>query len=113
MRVIYVAGPFRGPTAWDVEQHIRWAEEQALAIWRLGAAALCPHTNSRFFHGAAPEAVWLDGYLEMLSRCDAVLMVDEWRNSAGAQAEHRAAEVQQKPVFYSICELSEWLKELE
>ena len=59
MKVVYVAGPFRGPNAWEIEENIRRAERLALEVWRLGCACLCPHTNTRFFQGAAPDAVWV------------------------------------------------------
>ena len=59
MKVVYIAGPFRGPNAWEIEQNIRRAESLALEVWRAGAAALCPYTNTRFFQGAAPDDVWL------------------------------------------------------
>ena len=91
MKVVYVAGPFRGPDAWAIESNIRRAETLALEVWRLGAAVICPHANTRFFHGAAPDAVWLEGDLEMLRRCDAVLFTPDWERSTGARAEYDEA----------------------
>ena len=108
MTVVYVAGPFRGPSAWDIEQNIRRAEELALEVWRAGMACLCPHTNTRFFQNAAPDHVWLDGDLELLARCDAVLMTPNWHRSAGASAEREHALSRGIPVFYSLDELVAW-----
>lgn len=105
MKVIYVAGPFRGPNAWEIEQNIRRAEALSLEVWRMGAAALCPHTNTRFFQGAADDSVWLDGDLELLARCDAILMTPDWTRSSGARAEHDFAKERQIPVIYSLGEL--------
>ena len=51
MKLVYIAGPFRGSSAWDIEENIRVAERAALEVWKMGAAALCPHTNTRFFQG--------------------------------------------------------------
>jgi nucleoside 2-deoxyribosyltransferase len=110
MKLVYVAGPFRGPSAWDIEQNIRRAETLALAVWRLGAACLCPHTNTRFFQNAAPDSVWLEGDLEMLRRCDAVILTDDWERSSGARAERDLAIQQNIPVFYGIDDLQEWLE---
>src|SRR5436309_15845129 len=87
MKVVYVAGPFRGKSYWDQENNIRRAETLALDAWRLGCAVICPHTNTRFFDGAVPDSVWLDGDLELLKRCDAVLMTPDWLKSTGASAE--------------------------
>jgi hypothetical protein len=109
--VVYIAGPFRAPSAWGIEQNIRTAEKAALAVWRMGAAALCPHTNTRFFQGAAPDEIWLKGDLELLSRCDAVLMVGAWQQSVGATAELEAARRRGMPIFYTLDALSAWVEE--
>lgn len=109
MKVVYIAGPFRGPSAWAIEQNIRRAEELALEVWKLGAAAICPHCNTRFFQGAADDSVWLDGDLEILKRCDAVLMTEGWQKSSGATVEHGAADVWGIPIFYDAETLKEWI----
>jgi hypothetical protein len=109
MRVVYVAGPFRGASSWDIENNIRRAETLALEVWRAGAACLCPHTNTRFFQNAAPDHLWLDGDLELLRRCDAVLMTPDWERSSGARAEHDFAKTHGVEVFYDIEALKTWL----
>lgn len=103
LKVIYIAGPFRGATPWAVEQNVRRAEGLALEVWRLpGFAASCPHTNTRYFDGAAPDQAFLDGTLEMLRRCDGVLLTENWKDSKGACSEVREAVRQGIPVFWSI-----------
>jgi nucleoside 2-deoxyribosyltransferase len=109
VKVVYVAGPFRGPSSWDIEQNIRRAEELALEAWRSGAAVICPHTNTRFFQGAADDAVWLDGDLEILKRCDAVLTTADWTRSSGARAEVTLAKARDLPVFHDVAALRHWL----
>ena len=100
MKVIYIAGPFRGPTNWDIEKNIREAQTLALGVWRLGAVALCPHTNTGLcFQGVAPDEVWLDGDLELLRRCDAVLLHPRWRESSGARKEYELANAGDIPRF--------------
>ncbi len=110
MRLVYVAGPFRGSSAWEIECNIRRAETLALEVWRLGAAALCPHCNTRFFQNAAPDEVWLAGDLVMLERCDAVLLTDDWERSSGARAEVQHARNRCIPCFYNLTELKTWLE---
>lgn len=107
--VVYVAGPFRGPDSWAIECNIRRAETLALEVWRLGAAAICPHTNTRFYQGAAPDAVWLDGDLAILAKCDAVLLTPDWQRSSGARAEVDFARARGIPVFETLDELRLWL----
>lgn len=108
MKVAYVAGPFRGRTPWDVERNVREAETLALDVWRAGIAAICPHTNTRFFDGAAPDDVWLAGDLAIMARCDAVILTDRWADSVGAQAEVAEAQRLGIPVFDTIAELRAW-----
>jgi nucleoside 2-deoxyribosyltransferase len=109
MKVVYVAGPFRGPNSWEIEENIRRAERLALEVWRLGAACICPHTNTRFFQGAADDAVWLDGDLEILERCDAVIFTPDWERSSGARAEFNHALAKAIPTFHALPTLKQWI----
>ena len=109
MKVIYVAGPFRGPNAWVIEENIRRAERLALEVWRLGAACICPHSNTRFFQGAAEDAVWMAGDLEFIRRSDALLMTPDLQQSSGARAEEALARELGIPVFYALEEVARWL----
>jgi hypothetical protein len=107
--VVYIAGPFRGANSWEMENNIRRAESLALEVWKLGAAAICPHANTRFFQGAAPDEVWLDGDLAILRKCDAVLLTPDWQQSVGAISECCYAESRCIPVFSSLEKLQEWI----
>jgi len=110
MQVVYIAGPFRAKNSWDMEQHIRRAEELALQVWRLGCCAvICPHTNTRFFQGAADDAIWLEGDLELLRRSDVVLMVRNWQRSVGASKEYELAKQLGRPVFTRFSDLEKHL----
>jgi nucleoside 2-deoxyribosyltransferase len=108
MRVVYVAGPFRAANSWDMEQNIRKAEELALEAWRAGFAVICPHSSTRYFHGAAPDDVWLRGDLEILARCDAVLLTPDWERSEGTRAEVAFAQKHSIRVCQSLDELISW-----
>lgn len=99
MKVIYIAGKYRGATPWEVEQNIRAAEDIAAKVWAMGHAALCPHANSRHMEGVATDEVFLAGTLELMRRCDAVLLVPNWHRSEGARAEVAEAERLGMPVF--------------
>lgn len=109
MRVAYIAGPYRDPRgAYYVRQNIRVAEEAALALWRAGFAVICPHMNTALFDGAADDAVWLAGDLEIIKRCDFVVMVGDWNRSEGAMAERRMASSLGKGLYTSVREAIEW-----
>lgn len=105
MKIVYIAGPFRGKSHWDVECNVRRAEALALEAWRAGFAVICPHTNTRFFDGAADDSIWLNGDLEILHRCDAVLTTENWEESSGAKEEVRRAMIWNIPVFHSLEDL--------
>jgi hypothetical protein len=93
--VIYVAGPFRAkpipgqtqPNQWAQEQNIRRAEAIALDVWKRGHAAVCPHTNTRYYQGACPDDIWLNGDLAIVEKCDGVLLTPDWVQSTGAVQE--------------------------
>lgn len=108
-KVVYIAGPYRAANAWDREKNIRCAEELAFEVWKLGAAALCPHTNSRFFDGAIPDDEILDGCFALLRKSDAVLMTPNWRASEGATRERDFALKRRIPVFESLEDLEHYI----
>lgn len=100
MKVIYIAGKYRGKTPWEVEQNIRAAEDVAAKVWAMGHVALCPHANARhMLPGLISDEAALAGTLELMRRCDAVVLVPNWRDSAGARAEVAEARRLGLPVF--------------
>ena len=110
MKVVYLAGPFRGPTHWDIRQNVLMAEHFALQVWLAGAACICPHLNSQNFHGQGPDELWLDGYLELVRRSDAVFGITGWNESTGALAEVALCRRLGKPVFDEMHLLREWIR---
>jgi hypothetical protein len=113
MNVVFVAGPYRHTDEWRVFQNIRRAETLALSLWSMGLAVICPHKNTEHFGGAAPDAVWLDGALEMVRRSDAVVCLPDWEESEGACGEVALAKQMGIPVFYSLGEVETWAISLE
>lgn len=110
MRVVYVAGPFRGPDTWTIERNIRRAEERGFEVAQLGAAPLIPHANTRFFHGTLDDDFWLAATMSLLRRCDAVILCDGWARSRGTLAEVDEAQRLGIPVFVHPSDLAKWLE---
>lgn len=108
MKVVYIAGPFRAKTGWEIELNVRAAEAVAVKVWGAEMAALCPHANSRHYHGVESDEVFLEGTLEFLRRSDAVLLVKGWEESQGTLAEIKEAERLRIPVFRTLFELVDW-----
>jgi hypothetical protein len=85
-----MAGPYRAPTAWEVEANIRRAEHFGLEVARMGGMPIIPHANCRFFNGVegVPEAFWLAGTLRMLTVSDVLVLLPGWTKSKGTCAEY-------------------------
>lgn len=110
MKLVYIAGPYRSPTVRGIVENIRRAESLSLIVWRMGAAALCPHMNTAHFDGAITDEAILAGDREMLGRCDAVMLVSGWRHSEGTRDEVELARELGIPVFENRYELRRWLR---
>jgi len=92
MTIAYIAGPYRSETEYGVHCNIQAAERAAMKYWKLGYAVICPHKNTAYFGlGEEHDHIWLDGDLEILKRCDVVVMMHGWEKSEGATIEHEVA----------------------
>lgn len=87
MRLVYVAGAYRAPTPWGVQQNINAAAAIAAKVHAAGMFAVCPHLNSAHMEGVADDAHFLNGTMALMRVCHAVILVSNWRSSAGALAE--------------------------
>ena len=114
MKVIYVAGKYRDKRGeYYVRENIREAELAALDAWELGAVAICPHKNTALLDGARglDNDTWLKGYIEILSRCDALYLVKyNWKHSEGTLAEIIYARDHDIPILYTYEELAEFIR---
>ena len=102
IKLAYVAGPYRGRTHNDIAENITAARTVAVRLWGLGYAVICPHLNSAFMSGVAPEDVFLNGGLEMVRRSDLVVLVDGWAGSQGTAREIEEARAYGIPIFSEI-----------
>jgi hypothetical protein len=109
--VVYIIGPFRGKSPWEVAQNVRHAEEVALAVAEMGAMPLCPHTNTAHFDGLLTAEFWLAGTSELLRRCDAAVTVGGWMYSNGSLSEVALAGEIGIPVFHDHVSLAGWVAE--
>ncbi len=106
-----MAGKFSGANTWEVRQNVNAAEKVAFQVAELGAMPLCPHTNTANFFGTISEEFWYEGTLELLRRCDAVILAPGWGASKGVAAELAEADARGLPVFHSTDTLAIWLQE--
>ena len=101
-RLIFVSGPYKAKTEGEKAQNIWHAVRVACRLWELGFFVICPHTNSAHFESLAKldESIWLEGGLEMLSRCDCVFMLSGWEESEGSVVEYNLAQELELPIYY-------------
>jgi len=101
MKLVYIAGPYRSPTVWGVEQNVQAAQHAGAQVLRVpGLYPVIPHMNTRHMEGIVDDAHVLAGTLEMLRRCDAVLVLEGWKRSEGARGEVDEAVRLGLPVLY-------------
>ena len=104
-RVAFICGPYRAGRL-TVLENIRNAEAVAIAVWRRGYVALCPHKNTAHFDGILPnDEAWLAGDMTMLARCDCLVTVPGWEVSEGAPAEVDSARGVGMPVYHDPADL--------
>lgn len=118
MKAVYVSGPYSAPTNYKRRLHVWAAWTTAAAVWGLkGAYAVCPHCNTEDMDGAAgvtPEedyGKFIEADLDLVARCDAVLMLPGWERSHGARLERNRAAELGKPIFDTVEEVRAWLAE--
>ena len=115
MKLVYVAGRYRAPTPYQVSRNIAAARSVGEQVCALGLAAypVIPHCNTAHFDGLREDEFWLAGTLQLLRRCDCVMLVPGWESSSGTRAEIREADGLALPVFDDLDAMADWLRRME
>jgi len=100
MKLIYISGAYRNATENGLFENIMHAREVAVKLWQENWVVICPHLNTLFMGGVCEEEVWLKGDLEILSRCDGIYLLKNWRESSGAVMEKALAEELGLEIWY-------------
>jgi hypothetical protein len=105
MNLIYIAGKYTADSHEAIQKNIDQAESLAVKCWAKGWAVICPHTNTAHLdiHEDLTHIdydTWIEGTLEMLKRCDAIIMCENWRTSKGAMGEFEYAKKNNIPIFF-------------
>ena len=108
LEVVYVAGPFSAPTPEGIYENVMAAVEFGQKVRAMGFVPMVPHaavlpmgTTEAEYEAALAEC------FELLSRCDAVLLMPTWQQSPGARRERDFAERLGLPVFEGLEQLQE------
>ena len=109
MKTIYISGPIKNMTDGNLKAFDK-AEKQ---LKEMGYETLNPHKigeelNIRFFEmGKVPEYedYLKEDIIQMLAKCDALLVLPGWRNSKGSKLEIANALACGLDVFFDISDL--------
>lgn len=101
----YLSGPMSAPGALVRTRHHLRALEVSHQLWDMGLLHYCPHANSPQIGTTDVDyETWVRWDLEVLRRCDWILMIGDWGISAGCRREFNVAEALQIPIAYTIDE---------
>jgi hypothetical protein len=102
--IIYLATPIRPKNGKTLEENVQYAKSLALELWKKGYTVFCPAANSDLPVSLADKEVeadrWLNGDIEILARCDALVVSPGWQLSAGVKGEIACAEMYGIPTYY-------------
>jgi hypothetical protein len=113
MKLVYVAGKYSDKTLHDTFDNVRTAEKVARDLWKEKIPCICPHKNAEMFDDIASWKTFMDGSIEILKRCDALLAVSNWKNSKGAKLEIKYAQKNNIPVFFKTKACVNWINKNE
>lgn len=100
--LLYIAGPYRSITRAGVDANIATARRVGALAAAKGWAPLVPHTNTAHMDELVDlgDQFWLDATMEMMRRCDAVLLCPGWTLSSGTKDEVAEATRLGLPIFF-------------
>lgn len=101
-KLIYISGKYSAPEKEDVEQNIQLAAMYAKKYLKLGYSVHCPHMNTAHFNDIMEYYNFLRMDLEILNRCDIIVMIPGWKESKGARIEFIHAILTEKEIIYEV-----------
>ena len=101
IRIVMLCGPFID----DPEGNRKRFEAAALDVWKAGFFAFNPIGNCFYMFGKVSEEIFKERDLWIVEKMDAVLMLEGWQKSVGANREREYALKLGIPVFESLEEL--------
>lgn len=105
MKVIYVAGPYRHATRAGIQLNIQSSMKVGCLVAQKGYSPLIPHMNTAHMDEVirpGDEQFWLDATMELMRRCDAVVLCPGWQMSSGTIGEIIEAVRLEIPVYESV-----------
>jgi hypothetical protein len=104
--LIYIGGPLSADTPLERHRNIERARDLGFLVARAGGYPVIPHLNTgqEFFGTLDENELWIPGTMELLRRCDALVLTDDWDCSKGAKQERAWAHAVTMP--YHVYDVS-------
>lgn len=106
MKVVFVSTPYTAETYSEIDDNIKKSELISISLINEGWITITPPKNTAHYEMYEPLLddkgynFWLEFYLEILSRCDAIFMCKGWKDSNGCKGEHDFAMDKDIFIFY-------------
>ncbi|HEY7821311.1 MAG TPA: FHA domain-containing protein, partial [Acidimicrobiia bacterium] len=97
--LVYVAGPYTADTDEQRLANIAAAQAWGAKVIDAGGIPVVPHNMSEGIAGKGDAEFWYTATLELMLRCDVVLLMPRAGESIGARAEEEAAHESGMPVI--------------
>lgn len=113
IKIVYLASPYSAKTMYGVECNIHEVRGAALELAKKKIVFFCPVLHTAHFETYLGKddpgyEYWLASTIEMLKRCDAMLLSGSWMSSTGVLRETDVAKELRIPIFMSMHKLEEW-----
>ncbi len=96
MKLIYVAGKYTADSYSAIDDNIKKAAALSIQLFQKGWNVFTPHKNTahyEIYEGITDlnYRTWINTTLDILKRCDAIIMLDGWEDSKGSVNERAFA----------------------
>ena len=111
MKLIYISGPISASARYIEYDNCLHARQWAQMVMEIGAAVHCPHLV--YLCGLIDILEWEDFLamdIEIIRRCDAVLMIGPWQGSKGCVEEYNAAQKFGIPIFTTLSQVRDFVE---
>jgi len=105
--LVYISGSYRANTIGKMKINIEDAWRRGLEVLNWSNESndtifypVIPHKCSEFMDGVIPDDNFLAATLELMKRCDAVALVDNYESSAGVKEEITIAKKLSMRIYY-------------
>jgi hypothetical protein len=99
--LVYVIGAYSKNDSGDIQEHIKQAEFVSIRLLRAGYHVFTPHKNTANYEWYEDDFItyrtWIEMDLNILSRCDAIFIMDNAKDSKGSQIEIEFAQSMKIP----------------